>query len=133
MAAILIVEDDKHQRLLLEEELRTDGHTTRATGSAQEALASASARMPDLVILDLGLRDMDSLDFLGRLLAMNLHMRVIIYTGYDGRQNHPAARVADAYVLKRSDLGELKGAIHRVLSLRDAGIEPWGLPCQMAI
>src|SRR4051812_38536980 len=59
MATILLVEDDSTIRAALCDALTAHGHTVRAHGAAFEALRDAAAEMHDLVILDLGLPDLD--------------------------------------------------------------------------
>jgi CheY-like chemotaxis protein len=118
MPAILIVEDDKHQRLLLEEELQREGHTTVAAATAREAIRAVSRTMPDLVVLDIRMPDMDGIELLGKLVGLNLRLPIVIYTAYDVYQDRFLACGADAYVLKRSDLSELKDTIRRVMDGR---------------
>jgi DNA-binding response OmpR family regulator len=120
VARVLIVEDDPHQRLLLEEELTADGHATSAVGSGAEALELAAVTNPDLVVLDLGMPGMDGVELLGRLLARSHDLGVVIYTGYDCFRDNFMCWAADAYVLKRSDLTELKAAVRDALARRPA-------------
>ncbi len=116
VAAILIVDDDKNQRLLLEEELQSDGYTTYAVATGRDAIDVASRTMPDVAVLDIRMPGMDGPELMGRLLSMNHHLRIVIYTGYACHQDNFMAWAADAYVMKRSDLSELKGAIRRVIA-----------------
>ncbi|HPD17016.1 MAG TPA: response regulator [Planctomycetota bacterium] len=118
MASILIIEDDRYQRLLLEEELASDGHFTFSASSGHEALERMKASAPDLVVLDIGLPGMDGIELLGKLLALNHELPVVIHTAYEGYRGNLMAWVADAYVLKQSDLAPLKQAVRRVLDSR---------------
>ncbi len=116
MAGILVVEDDKHQRLLLEEELTREGYSTYCAASGGEALAAAAKAMPDLVIIDIAMPEMDGIELLGKLLALNNHLPVIIHTAYASYKDNFMAWAADAYIVKRTDLKELKDAVRRVLA-----------------
>ena len=118
MAAILVVEDDAHQRLLLQEELEFDGHTCLMAASACEALAIIERTMPELVVLDIGMPEMDGLDLLARLMDINNRLPVIIHTAYASYQDSFMSWAADAYVIKHSDLSHLKHTIHEVLGNR---------------
>ena len=118
MGSLLIVEDDRRQRLLLREELQEEGYTVRAAANATEALAKVSATMPDLVVLDLGMPGMDGIELLGKLLGINKRLPVVIYTAYSGYRDNFMSWAADAYVLKQSHLGELKARIREVLDSR---------------
>ena len=115
MAAILGVEDDEHQRLLLQEELEYDGHMVLTAVNAREALGTVARTMPDLVVLDIGMPGMDGLELLGKLLGVNNKLPVVIYTAYASFQNNFMSWAADAYVIKQSDLSELKQTIRNVL------------------
>ena len=130
MPAILIVEDDKNQRLLLEEEFAGEGYTILTATNGQEALATVSRAMPDLVILDLAMPGMDGLELLGRLLGINNRLPIVIHTAYAGYQDNFMSWAADAYVIKRGDLSELKGAVRTILGKQfsflnhSVGLEP---------
>lgn len=116
MSAILIVEDDKNHRLLLTEGLEEEGYTTSAAASATEALAKILATPPDLVVLDLGMPGMDGIELLEKLRQMDRRLPIVIYTGYSSSRASFMAWVADAYVVKRSCLGELKDTIREILA-----------------
>jgi len=115
MAAILIIEDDRNQRLLLEEELAGEGYTILTAASGTEALTILERTMPDLVVLDLAMPGMDGLELMGKLLGLNNRLPVVIHTAYSSYQDNFMSWAADAYVIKRSDLAELKGAVRGVL------------------
>ncbi|HUT32884.1 MAG TPA: response regulator [Planctomycetota bacterium] len=116
MAAILVVEDDKNQRLLLAEELAGEGHAVLTAGSGQDALATVAKTMPDLVIVDIAMPEMDGLELLGRLLAVNHRLPVIIHTAYGSYKDNFMSWAADAYVVKRGNLQELKDTVRCVLT-----------------
>ncbi|HPD15542.1 MAG TPA: response regulator [Planctomycetota bacterium] len=116
MAAILIVEDDRNQRLLLQDELGSQGHSIATAANGHEALDTVARFMPDLVIVDIAMPEMDGLELLGKLLAINNHLPVIIHTAYASYKDNFMSWAADAYVVKRGDLTELTNTIERVLS-----------------
>lgn len=58
-AEILIIEDEPQIRKLLEINLESNGYKVLQASSAKEGLAMASSYIPDLILLDLGLPDMD--------------------------------------------------------------------------
>ena len=64
---VLVVEDDPRLRRPLTLTLATQGYEVVGAATGQEALASVGERTPDLVVLDLGLPDMDGADVLARL------------------------------------------------------------------
>ena len=79
---------------------------------------------PDLVILDIRMPGMDGIEVLGRIAEEHRGLPVIINTAYAGYRESFLSWVADAYLLKSSDLSELKATIRSLLergevSLRD--------------
>ena len=116
MAGILVIEDDGNQRLLLEEELAREGHAVFAAASGEDALAAVEETMPDLVIMDIAMPGMDGLELLGRLLAINHHLPVIIHTAFESYKDNFMTWAADAYVVKRGNLRELKDTVRHVLT-----------------
>lgn len=64
---ILLVDDDALMRRSLGYNLEQAGYQVFPSGSAEDALAYAQARRPDLVLLDINLPGMDGLDALKRL------------------------------------------------------------------
>jgi two-component system KDP operon response regulator KdpE len=64
---ILVVEDEPQMRRFLRVTLRVNGYRVVEATTATEALAIAESRRPDLVVLDLGLPDLDGVDVVGKL------------------------------------------------------------------
>jgi two-component system alkaline phosphatase synthesis response regulator PhoP len=64
MGAVLVIEDDRDLRELVRRYLERAGHAVLSTGSGIEGLTLLADSAPDLVILDLGLPDLDGLDVL---------------------------------------------------------------------
>jgi CheY-like chemotaxis protein len=118
-ATVLIVEDDALQRSLFEEELTDEGYRVVTAGDGREALAKAEAERPDLVVMDVNMPVMDGLDTLSRLLEVDRKIPVIIHTAYASYRDSFASWSADAYVVKNSDLTELKETVKRLLAERD--------------
>ena len=131
MPAVLIVEADKHQRLLLEEELQSEGHTTLALATAEEAMQSVSRIAPDVAVLDIRMPGLDGVELRNKLLRLNCLVPIIIYTAYAHYRERFLSWGADACVIKQSDLGELKATIRRVLGGRSRlpGLPPPSCLC----
>jgi len=120
MAKILLVEDDEDQRLLFAEDLEDDGHEVIATGDARDAIDKARGESPDLVVLDIAMPVMDGIEALGRMLADNNKLPVILHTAYGIYKDDFMTWSADAYVIKSADRTELKLKIREVLEARRA-------------
>ena len=117
---ILVVEDDVNQRALYEEELADEGYAILAAGDGKEALARVASGKPDLIVLDVNMPGMDGLDTLARLLEGHSKIPVILNTAYASYREQFASWSADAYVVKSSDLSELKATIKRLLERDEA-------------
>ena len=117
---ILLVEDDVNQRALFEEELCDEGYRVVTAGDGREALNVASQHKPDLVVMDVNMPVMDGLDTLARLLEVDRKIPVIIHTAYASYRDSFASWSADAYVVKNSDLSELKATVRDLLAKNSA-------------
>jgi DNA-binding response OmpR family regulator len=82
MPKVLLVEDDAVVRGALVRSLTKADHVVRAVGTALDALREVTADRPDLVILDLGLPDLDGADAL-RMLRGLCEVPVIVATARD--------------------------------------------------
>lgn len=118
MAKLLVVDDDKNLRLLYEQELADDGHEISLAGSGPEALDYLKKEKPDLIILDISMPGMDGIEALGKILAKDKSMPVILNTAYSTYKDNFMTWSADAYVVKSGDLTELKAKIKEVLKSR---------------
>jgi DNA-binding response OmpR family regulator len=118
MAKLLVVDDDKNLRLLYEQELSDDGHQVTLAGGGPEALEYLKTNRPDLIVLDISMPGMDGIEALGKILAKDKTMPVILNTAYSTYKDNFMTWSADAYVVKSGDLTELKSKIRDVLKTR---------------
>jgi len=118
MAKLLVVDDDKNLRMLYEQELGDDGHEVALASSGREALEYLKSQRPDLIILDISMPGMDGIEALGKILAKDKAMPVILNTAYSTYKDNFMTWSADAYVVKSGDLTELRGRIKDVLKTR---------------
>lgn len=123
MTRILVVDDAPQIRRALGVGLRGHGHHVVAVGNGASALEALAAGDMDVVILDLGLPDMDGVDVLQRLRTW-ADVPVIVLSVRAGQQDKIRAldSGADDYVEKPFAMGELLARIRAVL--RRAGAEP---------
>lgn len=118
MTTILLVEDDKNQRLLYEQELSLEGYEVVTASNGKEALEKVQVQLPDIVIMDINMPKMDGIEAIGRILSKNKEIPVIINTAYSNYKDNYMSWAADAYIVKSSDLSELKDTIKKVLANR---------------
>ena len=64
---VLIVEDDPQIRRFVRAALAAEGYRLHECTTAEEGIAQAAARQPDLILLDLGLPDADGLELIDRV------------------------------------------------------------------
>jgi len=115
---ILVVDDDVNQGLLYEQELSDEGYEVEVATSGEQALEMVKTKTFDLVILDIGMPYMDGLETLGKMLSMDNRLPVILNTAYPSYKDNFMSWAADAYVVKSSDLTELKEKIKESLAKR---------------
>lgn len=115
---ILIVDDDKKLCMAYEQALTDDGYEVALAGSGREALEYLKTARPDLVILDISMPGMDGIEALGKILAKDKTMPVILNTAYSTYKDNFMTWSADAYLVKSGDPAELKAKIKDVLKSR---------------
>lgn len=118
MPRVLLVEDDPNECLLYAETLRGDGYDVLVANDGHQAITLATSHSPDIVVMDVSMPGMDGIDAMGRILARNNKVPIILNTAYASYKEDFRAWSADAYVVKSSDLSELKETIRRVLQAR---------------
>lgn len=114
MKKLLIVEDENLQGQLLKEELEEEGYEVDLVPSGKDALEKVEVTNYNCIILDIYLPGMDGLETMGRILSKNRQIPVILYTSYSSYQDNFLSWAADAYLIKSSDLTELKETIKRL-------------------
>lgn len=77
---ILLVEDDHALAKALQQALQEQGHTVNAVGSGEAAVLIINTETPDIVILDLGLPDIDGIDVLTQTRKKHSDLPVLILT-----------------------------------------------------
>ncbi len=113
---LLLVEDDAHIRRFLRATLVTQGYELLEGETGEEGLALAAAQVPDLVLLDLGLPDMDGKEVIRRLREWS-EVPIIVLTAR-GQEREKVASLdagADDYLTKPFGVGELLARIRAAM------------------
>ena len=120
-ATVLVVEDDDEVRGVLVRELGSRGYRVQEAPDGRSALERWEASRPDVVLLDLGLPDVDGLDVIRRIRRDAMTPIVILSARFAEREKVDALeRGADDFVTKPFGLDELHARL-RVALRRSAG------------
>lgn len=115
MSRILVVDDEENIRFLYSHELADEGYEVVSAATAAEAVTHLQQGEFDLVVLDIKLKNESGLDLLQRIVRDRHEMPVILCTAFSCYKDDFSAWLADGYVVKSSNLQELKDEIARLL------------------
>ena len=120
---ILLIEDDSVLTNGITHALQQSGYTLTSTDSGRYALQLLEVTGFDLVILDLGLPDIDGMEVLRNLRRKKIALPVLILTARDALNDRIEGikQGADDYLTKPFDLGELEARIHALIRRCYAG------------
>jgi two-component system KDP operon response regulator KdpE len=114
--AVLIVEDDAAIRRFLRVSLTESGYRVIETGSGQEAMRRLCFDRPDIIILDLGLPDVDGLDIIREIRQTSPVPIVVLSSRVDERGKVEALDLgADDYVTKPFGMDEVMARLRAAL------------------
>lgn len=113
---VLIVEDEVPMRRFLRALLSGAGYSTAEAGTGEDALLLASQRPPDVVLLDLGLPDMDGQEVLQKLRDwLTAPIIILSVRNQDVQKISALTQGADDYLTKPFSTGELLARIQVAL------------------
>ena len=117
---VLLIEDEAQMRRFLKASLTAHGYRLLETATAEEGLRQATAYNPEIVLLDLGLPDLDGLAVIKRLREWTT-VPVIVISARDQEQEKIEAldNGADDYLTKPFGAGELLARIRVALRHAD--------------
>ncbi|HEY1824393.1 MAG TPA: response regulator transcription factor [Acidimicrobiales bacterium] len=124
MAHVLVIDDDNSLLRALRLGLESEGHEVSVAHDGEHGLSQTALLSPDLVILDIGLPDMDGLVVTRRLRQWSdVPIIILSATGEANRKIDALNDGADDYVTKPFSMGELEARIRAVLRNRGAESE----------
>ena len=113
---VLVVEDDHAVRSLIATTLETHGYKYQVALNGEVALAEASASNPDLIMLDLGLPDMDGIDVIKRIREWSTVPIIVISARTEDSDKIEALDAgADDYLTKPFSVEELLARLRAML------------------
>lgn len=115
---ILVVDDEEGLRLLYKEELEDEGWEVELAASGEESMEKLEKDSIDLVLLDIKMPGMDGVEVLRKVKEKWKDLPVILCTAYPHYKHDFGTWASDAYVIKSSDLTELKQTVRDILGKR---------------
>ena len=114
---LLVVDDDRALRDVLRRTLTLSGYDVRLTDTGAGALSEVSSALPDAVVLDIGLPDIDGLEVCRLLRSEGNRVPVLMLTARDAVSDRIDGldAGADDYLVKPFDVDELKARLRALL------------------
>ncbi len=120
---ILCIEDEVQIRRFLRASLATQGYRLIEAATGRQGIAEAAARTPDIIILDLGLPDVDGLDITQELRALTRRPIIVLSARGQERDKVDALDAgADDYLTKPFSVAELLARIRVALRHADRSL-----------
>ena len=116
MKKILLVDDEESIHLLYRAELEENGYKVYSALSGRDALQNFKIISPDLIILDINMPGMNGIEILRQIKEINPHLPVVLCTAYQEYKQDFSVWASDDYIVKSSDLNNLKDAVHHLLA-----------------
>jgi|LQYC01.1.fsa_nt_gi Response regulator containing CheY-like receiver, AAA-type ATPase, and DNA-binding domains len=113
---ILIVDDEESIRLLYKQELEEEGYEVLLAANAYEALEIVDKEFLDLMVLDIKMPGMNGIEAMQKIVGKKNNIPIIINSSYPHFKDSFMTWVAEEYVVKSSNLQELKDKIKQLLN-----------------
>ena len=109
---VLVIEDEKNIRDLIGDVLLREGYRVRKASTGKEALTTINSQCPDMILLDLGLPDMDGMDIIRQVRTWSSIPIIIVSARTQEKEKVQALDLgADDYVTKPISTPELLARI----------------------
>jgi DNA-binding response OmpR family regulator len=118
MPKILIVDDEEGIRMLYSMELQDEGYEIITLPDGNGLLEVLEKQRPDCVIMDIKMKEFSGLDLLQQIRKRYYDLPVILNSAYSSFKVDLKSVAADYYVVKSSDLTELKEKLRLALEAR---------------
>ena len=124
-ACVLIVDDERHNRELLEVMLKPEGYLLLSAANGVEALALVARQPPDLILLDVMMPGMNGYDMAARIKSDSAtkNIPIVMLTALDDRNARMLGLSAGAedFLTKPVDRGELSVRVRNLLRIKASG------------
>jgi len=124
MAKILVIDDDRSLLRALRLGLQSEGHEVTTALNGESGLSQTAITQPDVVVLDIGLPDIDGLEVTKRIREWSdVPIIILSATGTENRKVAALDGGANDYVTKPFSMAELEARIRVVVRNRPSGTE----------
>jgi two-component system, OmpR family, KDP operon response regulator KdpE len=121
MTHVLVVDDDAHLLRTLRIHLTAHGYTVATADTGRDAIVTTAADHPDLIVLDLGLPDLDGIKVISELRHWSEVPVIVLSARSDGAEKIAALDLgADDYVTKPFIMGELLARMRAIVRRSDS-------------
>ena len=124
MTTILHIDDNKNHCMFYKQELGLEGYDIITANNWNEALDKIQEQSLDLIIVGSCTPEMDRIYALIRFYHKYKYIPIILNSSYSKYNDHYLSRIADAYIVKSSDLTKLKNKIEELIS-KELNIPTW--------
>lgn len=115
MKTLLVVEDEKNLRMLYQQDLADEGYNVLTAENGIQALEEIKNNKVHLAILDIKMNGMNGVETLKKIMEIDKNIKVILNTAYSTFKSDFSTWSADAYLIKTSNLDELKLKVKQLL------------------
>jgi DNA-binding response OmpR family regulator len=121
MKTILVVNVEQSTKFLHKEELKGNGYQISVAATGEEALKMLDKQIPDLIILDIKMPEIDGIQFMSKIKDEKGDIPIILCSAYGQHKQGFRIWASDAYVVKSADLRELRLTIKEVFNQQKTG------------
>ena len=119
---ILVIDDEENIRILYSEELQDEGYDVIVASNAEEADIKIRESNPDLITLDIRMPGMDGIELLRKLRERDKNIPIVMCSAYSDYKQDFRTWASEAYIIKSSDMVELKSTIREIFKKRENGV-----------
>jgi two-component system response regulator MprA len=114
---VLVIDDDDAVRSAIRRALLLDGHEVLVAPTGQDGLSQAATAVPDALVLDLGLPDIDGMEVCRRLRTTGNRTPILMLTARDAVEDRVEGLEAgaDDYLVKPYDVRELRARLRAIM------------------
>jgi len=115
MHKVLIVDDEEYIRMLYKKVFESEGYQVLLASDSNETMQVMGNEEPDLIILDIELEEESGLELLNHIRRQFRDCAVILNSAYATYKSDFQSWLADAYIMKSSDVSPLKEKVRELL------------------